>query len=249
MAKRFTDTDLWDKDWFMNLPTRLKCLVKYVRDKCDIAGFWSPNWKLASMHIGEEVTENELLSIDSGDQFEKLPDGKILCIGFVCFQYGENLSEKSPVHKKVMSILDKNKIPYIYPINRVLNTLQDKEEDKDKDKEEDKVKEEVKDKREKIELVLPYNSDEFVLVWNMLVKEPNWRKKTKSALQQSLLKLSKYPESDAIQMMRESLAGGWKGLFELKNNSNGTKKTGHPTFDDVQAAFNRSVNQRQQAGD
>lgn len=96
---------------------------------------------------------------------------------------------------------------------------------------------------------MPYNSDEFVLVWNMLVKEPNWRKKTKSALQQSLLKLSKYPESDAIQMMRESLAGGWKGLFELKNTSNGTKKTGQPSFDDVQAAFNRSVNQRQQAGD
>ena len=109
MAKRFTDTDLWDKEWFMNLPPKLKCLVKYVRDKCDIAGFWSPNWRLASMHIGEDVTETDLLSIDYGQQFEKTPDGKISCIGFINFQYGETLSEKSPVHRKVQAILEKNK--------------------------------------------------------------------------------------------------------------------------------------------
>ena len=33
MAKRFTDTELWDKEWFMKLSPKLKCLVKLVRDK------------------------------------------------------------------------------------------------------------------------------------------------------------------------------------------------------------------------
>lgn len=230
MAKRFTDTDLWDKEWFMNLPPKLKCLVKYVRDKCDIAGFWSPNWRLASMHIGEEVTENDLLSIDYGQQFEKTPDGKISCIGFINFQYGETLSEKSPVHRKVQAILDKNKIDYTHPQNRVLNTLQDKEEEEEEVKEEEKAKEEEKEKRQKIELVFPYNSPEFMQMWGVLVKEPFWKKKSKTALQAVLKKLSNYPERDAIQMMEEAIAGAWKNVYELKTQNNGNRNTGKTEY-------------------
>lgn len=131
MAKRFTDTELWDKGWFMDLPPRLKCLVKMVRDKADLSGVWDPNWRIANMLIGEPVTEEELLSIDGGQQFQKLPSGKIFCLGFVEFQYGI-LSEKSPVHRKVLNILANHKIPYKYPINRG----QEEEEDKEDEEEE-----------------------------------------------------------------------------------------------------------------
>ena len=112
MAKRFVDTELWDKKWFMNLPPKLKCLAKYVRDKCDIAGIWCPNYVLASVYIGEQITEEELVGIDDGRQFQKVDD-KILCIGFIDFQYGNTLNAHSPVHKKVMDILDKYNIEYI----------------------------------------------------------------------------------------------------------------------------------------
>lgn len=247
MAKRFTDTDLWDKEWFMTLSPKLKCLVKYVRDKCDIAGFWSPNWRLASMHIGEEVCENDLLNIDSGNQFERLPDGKFLCSGFINFQYGETLSEKSPVHRKVMAILDKNKIGYKYPLNRVSDTLQEEEEDKEEDKEEEKEKdkeeEKDKEKRQKIELVFPYNSPEFMQMWGVLVKEPHWKKKSKTALQAVLKKLSKYPERDSIQMMEEAIAGGWKSVYELKKTQNGTTKTEYGTAERA-AEYDRLFAQR-----
>jgi len=231
MAKRFTDTDLWDKEWFMNLAPKLKCLVKYVRDKCDIAGFWSPNWRLASMHIGEEVTENDLLSIDYGQQFEKTPDGKISCTGFINFQYGETLSEKSPVHRKVQAILDKNKIDYTHPQNRVFNTLQDKEEEEEEEKEEEKAKEEEKDKRKKIELVFPYNSTEFMQLWEAMAYGPKWKKKTKTALQASLKILSRYPERVAIDMMEKCIAGNWQGLVEPKNlQNNGNRNTGKTEY-------------------
>ena len=123
MAKRFTDTEIWDKEWFMKLSPKLKCLVKMVRDKCDLSGVWSPNFTIASLYIGEKVTEQELLSIDGGRQFKKSGE-KIICLGFVDFQYG-NLSEKSPVHRKILNLLEGHQIPYIYPINRV------KEEEKD----------------------------------------------------------------------------------------------------------------------
>lgn len=152
MAKRFTDTELWDKEWFMQLPCRLKCLVKFVRDKADLSGVWSPNWIIANTYIGEKVTENDLLSVDNGNQFKKISNNKIFCIGFVDFQYGSELSEKSPVHRKIISLLTQHgiyenyqNIVYKYPINRV----QDK--DKEEDKEKDKVK--VKEKERKIEIL------------------------------------------------------------------------------------------------
>lgn len=110
MAKRFTDTEIWDKSWFMELTPTMKCFVKYVRDKCDIAGIWHPNYTLASVYIGEKVNETDLLLIDSGEQFEKMSDGKILCKGFIEFQYGGKLNPSSPIHAKVISILEKYNI-------------------------------------------------------------------------------------------------------------------------------------------
>lgn len=146
MAKRFTDTDMWDREWYMALSCKLKCLVKLVRDKADLSGVWSPNWIIASTYIGEPVTEKELLLIDNGGQFKKMANGKIFCIGFVEFQYGE-LSEKSPVHRKILSLLKQNdlldeykKIGYQYPINRVQEEDKDKEEEKEEDKEKETVK-------------------------------------------------------------------------------------------------------------
>jgi len=113
MAKRFTDSLIWEKEWFMNLPPHVKCLVKYVRDKCDCAGIWNPNFKLASVYIGETVTEEMLLTIDNGKQFKKLEDGKVYCIDFIQFQYGSSLNPASPVHRKILSIIDKHKIKQV----------------------------------------------------------------------------------------------------------------------------------------
>lgn len=112
MPKRFTDTDIWEKEWFMSLTPDNKCFVKYVRDKCDIAGVWKPNYTLASYVIGSKVTEEILLGIDEGKQFQKLPDSKILCVDFVRFQYGSELNPNSPIHKKVLEILERYEINY-----------------------------------------------------------------------------------------------------------------------------------------
>lgn len=140
MAKRFTDTEMWDKEWFMKLSCREKCLVNMVRSKADLCGVWSPNWMMACMYVGEKVCEEDLLKIDGGNQFKKLPNGKIYCIGFIEFQYGE-LSKKSPVHRKIISLLEINgllgnykTIGCLYPINRV----QEEEEDKEEEEEEDR---------------------------------------------------------------------------------------------------------------
>lgn len=138
MSKRFTDTEIWDKEWFMSLPPKLKCFVQYVRDKCDAAGIWQPNWVLAKTYIGEKFTEDDLLGIDKGNQFHKLPNGQICCIGFVNFQYGE-LTPSCPPHRKVIALLKKHGIENERVLLGYQNptiSLQEKEEEEDK--EEDK---------------------------------------------------------------------------------------------------------------
>lgn len=112
MPKRFVDTDIWEKEWFMSLTPTEKCLVKYVRDKCDIAGIWKPNYTLASYVIGDKVTEEILTNIDNGKQFKALSDRKILCIDFVRFQYGNELNPSSPIHKKVIDLLSRYDVDY-----------------------------------------------------------------------------------------------------------------------------------------
>jgi len=132
-----------------------------VRDKCDVAGIYTPNMALLSTYLGVKVTIDDILNIDGGNQFIKLQNGKIYCAGFIEFQYGNNLNPKSKIHAKVLTILETNNIEdfahiednyvkysndYYMESCRVCNTLQDKDKDKEEDKEKDKDKDKEEDK-------------------------------------------------------------------------------------------------------
>ncbi len=108
--------------------------------------------------------------------------------------------------------------------------------------------------RDKVEFVNPFGENFSAWSgWLDYKREEHREKyrspKTEQAAADKLYKLSGGNQETAKLIIQQSIENRWKGLFELKNTSNGTKKTGQPSFDDVQAAFNRSVNQRQQAGD
>jgi hypothetical protein len=133
--KRFTDIEIWDKEWFMDLSPKLKCLVRYLFDKCDPSGVWNPNWKLASMHIKDQVTEADLKGLPK-DQYEMLPGGKIFLPDFISFQYGF-LSEKSPAHKPIFKAIEKNRLADRV-FGRLSNNLQEKDKEMEEDKEMDK---------------------------------------------------------------------------------------------------------------
>lgn len=138
VAKRFTDTQIWEKEWFMALSPKLKCLWRYLTERCDQSGVWEVNWALASLYIGEQVASQDLKKF--GDHVEILPNGKVFIPDFINFQYGA-LSEKSPAHKPVFRAISKNNLNNRV-FNRVFNTLQEKEEEKDKEE----VKEVEKEK-------------------------------------------------------------------------------------------------------
>jgi len=156
MAKRFTDTGIWEKEWFMKLSPKHKCLFRYLTERCDAAGVWEPNWHLASVCIGEAVNLSDTFVF--ADQIETLPNGKIWLSGFINFQYG-NLSEKSPAHIPVFKSLKKNNL-CDRVFNRVANTLMEKDKEEVTEKEEEKEKESAP-KISKLDLFEEIFSDEL----------------------------------------------------------------------------------------
>lgn len=63
------------------------------------------------------------------------------------------------------------------------------------------------------QLILPYQSSQFVDLWNQLVQMPKWKVKPIKILQANLDKLKHYDESFAIQLIEQSILGNWQGLI------------------------------------
>lgn len=119
MSKRFTDTDIWDEDWYVALPNKYKLLWNYVKDRCDNVGIWRPNKIIAQKLIDEDINLNDFLNLINSEKerIKVLPSGKWFVKYFFIFQYGEKFSPSSPVHKSALKQLVANGIH----INEVLN--------------------------------------------------------------------------------------------------------------------------------
>lgn len=107
MAKRFVDTEIWNKAWYQELSLKEKILVKYIFEQCDCAGVWDINFRLASFIIGESVSFEDIENINKKNLlFEVFNDNKIFVIDFIEFQYGK-LSYNCKPHLPVIKLLTK----------------------------------------------------------------------------------------------------------------------------------------------
>jgi len=139
--KRFTETEKWSDPWFRKLPTKLKCFWLYILDQCDCAGAWDSDIESASFHIGESITENEVMDSFNG-RIIILDCGKWWVTKFCAYQY-KSLSWECIPHKQVierlssLGLLEESSLPTIVPVGYAKGspTLKDKDKDKDKDKE------------------------------------------------------------------------------------------------------------------
>jgi len=81
-------------------------------------------------------------------------------------------------------------------------------------------------------VVLPFDSKEFADAWDVWIterRERGTKKYTQRGEQAALHKLqndSQGDEATAIQMIHQSIANGWQGIFPLKNQKNETKRLG-----------------------
>lgn len=133
MAKRFTDTEIWNKEWYLALSLKHKMLVKFLFDNCDCAGIYEPNFILLSFYIGEKITTSDFEELK---QIKKLENGNYLIEDFLEFQYGiknyNSLNPKFSVHKGIIKSLEKNKL-FSKGCLTLTQELQDMDKDKDKD--------------------------------------------------------------------------------------------------------------------
>lgn len=138
MAKRMTDTEIWRKDWFLDLSDKQKLLVKFLFDNCDCAGVYEISYRTLKFCFNDEITKKDFEGIK---QIKFLDENKIFIEDFIEFQYGvsiDQLNEKNNVHRGILKSLNKNNIlstlnqPFSNPSQGVLD--KDMVKDKDMDK-------------------------------------------------------------------------------------------------------------------
>lgn len=99
----------------------------------------------------------------------------------------------------------------------------------------------VNNKKES-KIIFPFDSKQFKTAWDAWVSYRNEIKKpyrSDMSRQAALKTLSKYSEQTAIQMIEQSIANGWQGLFEIK--SNGHTKNKRESTAELAAAFAERV--------
>ena len=148
MSKRFHDTDIWDEDWYLDMPLEYRAFWFYVKDKCDHAGIWRPNVRRFNADIDNDIDLDLALSWFNSDKerIVELESGHWMIKDFVTFQYGKNLNLNNRVHLSVFNRLNDLEVNLgsIRGLNEVKKgssrpQVEVKEGVKDKDKDKDKV--------------------------------------------------------------------------------------------------------------
>jgi len=132
MAKRFTDTEKWDRPWFRGLPLQYKLLWIFILDRCDIAGVWYVDMGLAAFQIGFKFDRLKAEKV-----FEKqiqINGERWLIKDFIPFQYG-SLEASNKVYRsvsaKLLAFKEGALEGHISPSNGSMVMVMDKEKDKE----------------------------------------------------------------------------------------------------------------------
>lgn len=118
MSSRFTDTELWNEDWFCEMPGEYQLFLKYVFDKCDNAGVWKPNKFDFETKTKFKVSPDLLFKkVNVGQQrVLLLENGRWFFTGYILFQWFNkkksfDLVLSNRLHKSLFDIIESNKIP------------------------------------------------------------------------------------------------------------------------------------------
>lgn len=135
MPKRFTSTEIWEEDWFLEMPNEYKLFWFYILSKCDHAGIYRVNVKKFCLSIEKKINSDKALSYfnNGKERIRILSENKWFIEDFFVFQYGEILNKNSKVHESIEHIYNQANIKMTSI--RGLKGLKDRVIDKDKDKE------------------------------------------------------------------------------------------------------------------
>jgi hypothetical protein len=109
MSKRYTDTEIWDEDWFIDLEGPYQLFWFYVKDRCDHAGFWRPNFKRFEQISGHKIHKDKFLELANHEKQRiiVLDNGKWFLVNYISFHYSV-LNLKNRFHNSVYETFRKN---------------------------------------------------------------------------------------------------------------------------------------------
>lgn len=136
MRKRYTDTEIWNQDWFIALSRDYKIFWMFLKDDCDHAGIWRPNISVFLKTHKIRVDLKEAFSVLNKDRAvgeERvliLKNGRWFLPNYIPFQYGRILNLSNRVHSSVIKLLKVNNlsITLIRPCIEVIGDLNQKED-------------------------------------------------------------------------------------------------------------------------
>lgn len=127
MAKRYTDTEKWKKQFIKSLPAEYKLFYLFILDECDHAGIWHIEMEVAEARLGIKLSLDKIRGLFNERVVEFDGGSKMFIPDFIDFQYGE-LNPANKVHKSVIDRLAKYKLK---GLARGLEAPMDKDKDKD----------------------------------------------------------------------------------------------------------------------
>lgn len=107
MVKRLADSNIWQKDWFLDLTDKQKLLVKFLFDNCDCAGIYEISHRVLKNCFQEEIKKEDFEAIK---QVKFISKNKIFIEDFIKFQYNTSIPLLNPsnnVHKGIIARLKK----------------------------------------------------------------------------------------------------------------------------------------------
>jgi hypothetical protein len=143
MAKRFTDTDKWNKAWFRKLGSEGRDLWQYLHDSCDYAGLIDIDFDRMEFALGTTITKERINLVTQG-RAKWISGDKVFLPDFIQFQYGP-ISSESKMHRNVITRLanygiDAQKLQGKEPWSYPEATLQEEEKEQSSEKELEKEK-------------------------------------------------------------------------------------------------------------
>lgn len=133
MPKRFTSTEIWEEDWFLEMPNEYKLFWYYILSACNHAGLFRVNIKKFCNLNNVSISINKAVEFfnNGKDRIRVISSTVWLIEDFFAFQYGKTFNPNNKLHESIEKAYNQQDIK----MTSIRGLLDLKDRVKDKDKE------------------------------------------------------------------------------------------------------------------
>lgn len=112
MAKRFTETEIWEEDWFLDMPNEYRLFWYYMLSKCDHAGVFKPNINRFNNSGTKKINREKAFDFfNQGKERIRVTAKKNWwIIDFFSFQYGSIFNFNNKLHISIYKVYNQEDI-------------------------------------------------------------------------------------------------------------------------------------------